>query len=181
MWADEDYELVKQFQVLKYLTIDTWKGLVRFLFAYTLQLFAYSMRIFELKKIFLTSSKHFTRTNLKKHIIELATLLIYMNMKCLDDVRHSQYFQFVSCSFITSWPPKYLIFKKNLQLIDQSEFDTHSTMSTRLSQSSQYYSVLSRMCERLSDFECFFSDVGQNGPTWIRKVMWKLGCVGNVM
>ena len=135
------------------------------------------MRIFELKKIFLTSSKHFTGTNLKKHFIELATLLIYMNMKCLDDVRHSQYFQFVSCSFITSWPPKYLIFKKNLQLIDQSEFDTHSTMSTRLSQSSQYYSVLSWICERFSDFECFFSDVGQNWPTRIKNGWRKSTCV----
>ena len=71
------------------------------------------MRIFELKKIFLTSSKHFTETNFRKHFFELATNHIYINMKYLDDVRHSQYFQFVSCSFMASWPPKYFNFKSH--------------------------------------------------------------------
>ena len=93
MWADVYFELVECTPSFQIILNDKKHSKDCFHFAYTLQLFAYSMRIFALKKIFLTSSKHFTGTNLKKHFIELGTLLIYMNMKCLDDVRHSQYFQ----------------------------------------------------------------------------------------
>ena len=65
-----------------------------------------SMRIFALKKFFLTSSKYFTETNSRKHFFELATNLIYINMKYLNDVRHSQFSQKISWAFLTSWPPK---------------------------------------------------------------------------
>ena len=89
MWADVYFELVEWTPSFQIILNNKKHPKDCFHFAYTLQLFAYSMRIFELKKKFLTSSKHFTGTNLKKHFIQLATNLIYMNMKCLDDVRHS--------------------------------------------------------------------------------------------
>ena len=67
-----------------------------------------SIRILQLKKKFLTWSRDFIRTNFKKHIFWLATKTICIKMKFLDHVRHDQYFQFLSCSFMTSLLPKYL-------------------------------------------------------------------------
>ena len=58
-----------------------------------------SIRIFALKKIFLTSSKHFIETNFKKHFFKLATNLIYTNMKYLDELRHSQFSKKISWAF----------------------------------------------------------------------------------
>ena len=37
-------------------------------------------------------------------------------------------------------------------------------------------SVLSRICERLSDFECFYSHIRQNGQTHIKKSKRKRSC-----
>ena len=37
-------------------------------------------------------------------------------------------------------------------------------------------SVLSCICERLSDFECFYSHIGQNGQTHIKKSKRKRSC-----
>ena len=112
MWADFNIELPwldsNYFDKLN----DKSKHLVFFLFDYISQLFAYFVRIFALKKNFLTSSKHFIETNLRKHVFELATNHIYINMKCLDDVRHSQYFKFVSWAFHGVMAPKKLVFER---------------------------------------------------------------------
>ena len=102
MWADMYFELVEWTPSFQIILNDKKHSKDCFQFAYTLQLFAYSMRIFALKKIFLTSSKHFNETNLKKYFLKLATNHMYINMKCLDDLRHSEFFKFVSCSFMAS-------------------------------------------------------------------------------
>ena len=39
-------------------------------------------------------------------------------------------------------------------------------------------SVLSRICKRLSDFECFYSHIRQNGQTHIKKSKRKRSCAG---
>ena len=64
------------------------------------------LRIFALKNKFLTSSKHFSETNFRKHFFELATNHIYINMKCLDDVRCSHYSKFFSWAFQSIMAPK---------------------------------------------------------------------------
>ena len=64
------------------------------------------MRIFALKIFFLTSSKYFTETNFRKHFFKLATKLIYINMKYLDDLRHNRFSKKISWAFYDIMAPK---------------------------------------------------------------------------
>ena len=147
-----------------------------------MQHFVYSIRIFTLKKKILTWSRNFIRTNFKKHIFWLATKTICIKMKFLDHVRHNQYFQFLSCSFMTSLLPKYL--KKKWCCV--LNFNSSSNQNLTHAQNKHQHdylnlstcSVLSRICERLSDFECFYSHIRQNGQTHIKKSKRKRSCAG---
>ena len=66
MWADFDIELARLDSYYFNNLNDKLKHLVFFYLVTICSCLLTSMRIFELKKNFLTSSKHFTGTNLKK-------------------------------------------------------------------------------------------------------------------
>ena len=106
MWADLNIELVwldsNHFNYL----YDKWKDLVNFLFVYLCSCLLTSIRIFTLKKFFLTSSKYFIRTYLKKHIFQLSVNNICITLEYLDDLTQKLIFPICFLLLLASWLPK---------------------------------------------------------------------------
>ena len=111
MWADYDIELAwldsNYFNNLN----DKLKHLVFFYLVTICSCLLTSMRIFALKKIFLTWSIDFIETNAKKCSLKSLSICSCIMSESMDHVRHYQYFQFVSWAFFNimapikkSWP-----------------------------------------------------------------------------